>query len=211
MVYKLQIIDEEGILRPKESKSLFAKKKGDYQSNHDGEIAEYSGLELRERKDLTPRQLKTLVKVTFPPRGGRIDSTISDHDGKEYWNVYNRHDELMREFVLDDATGRIYEKGQVRRRSTRAMEDNTIKLGLGDFIFYSVLVSKAALNGFTSFAMCMLVILVGLCITLLLLSVYGKALPALPISIFLGVVFFFLSTAVVDPWLSSLIRTPLYV
>lgn len=210
MVYKLQIIDEEGILRPKQKKSLFARSpKGDYQSNNDDEITEYSGLELRERKDLTPRQRKTLVKVVFPPRGGRIDPTEEEEDAKQ-WNVYNRHGELMREFVIDDATGRVYEKGQVRR-TTRAMEDNTIKLGLGDFIFYSVLVSKAALNGFTSFAMCMLVILVGLCITLLLLSVYGKALPALPISIFLGVAFFFLSTAIVDPWLDSLIREPLYV
>ncbi|KAL3939812.1 MAG: hypothetical protein SGBAC_005539 [Bacillariaceae sp.] len=207
MVYKLQIIDEEGILLPKEKKSLFARsKKGEYQNSDDQEIVEYSGLELRERKDLTPRQLKAPVKVAYPHRGGWIDPG----EGDGYWNVYNRSGELMREFVIDDVSGKVFQKGEARR-TTRAIEDNTIKLGLGDFIFYSVLVSKAALNGFTSFAMCMLVILVGLCITLLLLSVYGKALPALPISIFLGVAFFFLSTAIVDPWLDSLIRIPLYV
>ncbi|CAJ1958238.1 unnamed protein product [Cylindrotheca closterium] len=216
MVYKLQIIDEEGVLRPKEHKSLFArasKKGGDYQNTDDQEIPEsYSGLELRERKDLTPRQLKAVVKVVYPHRGGWIDPspTTEDDGGRRWWNVYNRNGELMREFVIDDASGKVFQKGETRRTST-AIEDNTIKLGLGDFIFYSVLVSKAAMNGFTSFAMCMLVILVGLCITLLLLSVYGKALPALPISIFLGVAFFFLSTAIVDPWLDSLIRIPLYV
>ena len=47
----------------------------------------------------------------------------------------------------------------------------------GDFIFYSVLVSKAALYSFTSFAACMLVILAGLGGTLILLAVHGKALP----------------------------------
>jgi hypothetical protein len=52
-----------------------------------------------------------------------------------------------------------------------------ILLRQGDFIFYSVLVSKAALYSFTSFAACMLTILFGLGSTLVLLSVHGKALP----------------------------------
>ena len=59
----------------------------------------------------------------------------------------------------------------------------------GDFIFYSVLVSKAAQYSFATFIACFLVILAGLGGTLVLLSVYHQALPALPISIFLGVVF----------------------
>lgn len=47
----------------------------------------------------------------------------------------------------------------------------------GDFIFYSVLVSKAALYSFTSFAACMITILFGLGATLVLLAIHGKALP----------------------------------
>lgn len=208
MVYKLQIVDEEGLLKePKQKKSFLKAAKKQYQTQNDEEVMEYSGLELRERKDLTPKQLRTEVKVVYPSRGGRIEQTADDSAS---WAVYNRSGDVLREFVVDEATGRVYQKGQAPpKRAT--FEDNTIKLGLGDFIFYSVLVSKAALYGFTSFAVCMLVILAGLGVTLLLLSVYGKALPALPISIFFGVAFFFLSTEVIDPWLTQMIRTPLYV
>jgi presenilin 1 len=206
MVYKLQIVDEEGLLKPKPKQSLFSKRKKNYQTHdEDEDIVEYSGLELRQRTDLTPKQLRTEVKVIYQSRGGRIEKV------DDSWVVYNRSGDRLREFVVDESTGRVYQKGQAPPNKKTAMEDNTIKLGLGDFIFYSVLVSKAALYGFTSFAVCMLVILAGLGITLLLLSVYGKALPALPISIFFGVAFFFLSREVIDPWLMQMIRTPLYV
>ena len=49
--------------------------------------------------------------------------------------------------------------------------------GLGDFIFYSVLVSKAALYSFTAWAASAVVIVFGLGTTLVLLAVYRMALP----------------------------------
>lgn len=52
--------------------------------------------------------------------------------------------------------------------------------GLGDFVFYSVLVSKAALYGFTAWAACVVVIVFGLGATLVLLAVYRMALPVRP-------------------------------
>ncbi|OQS04185.1 presenilin, partial [Thraustotheca clavata] len=78
-------------------------------------------------------------------------------------------------------------------REQEAEEDNTIKLGLGDFIFYSVLVGRAAIYDFSTFVVCFLCILMGLGGTLFLLSVLHKALPALPISIFLSIAFYFWS------------------
>lgn len=51
----------------------------------------------------------------------------------------------------------------------------------------------------------------GLGATLVLLSVFRKALPALPISIGLGVVFYFLTRAVIIPYMDNLATTPLYV
>jgi presenilin 1 len=126
-----------------------------------------------------------------------------------------------------------------KRRTSIAPSNSLSTLLLnqqGDFIFYSVLVSKAALYSFTSFAACMLVILTGLGGTLILLAVHGKALPgeyssfvlalvlfffewiahtllfiALPISIFLGVIVFFLTRYFMEPWIQEVLRLPFYV
>ncbi|KAK9066588.1 hypothetical protein SSX86_013911 [Deinandra increscens subsp. villosa] len=68
-----------------------------------------------------------------------------------------------------------------------------IKLGLGDFIFYSVLVGRAAMYDFMTVYACYLAIIAGLGITLILLALYQKALPALPVSVLLGVLFYVLT------------------
>ena len=199
LLYNLSVIDEEGLLRPKPKRSLFGRK----QYEESTEIMEYAGDELRERSDqFTPNQLRAEFTVIYPSRGGTIERKPND-----VWAAYSRTGSLLREFLIDEK-GEVFPKGHVKRKKE---QDSSIKLGLGDFVFYSVLVSKAALSGFTSFAICVVVILTGLLGTLVLLSVYGKALPALPISIFLGVAFFFCSRELIEPWLLSMIRTPLYV
>ena len=230
IVYRLQVIDEDGLLRPKKktksSKLLFKRKKENQQqknnNNNNGQEEEkeeeeqevYTGEEIRERKSqFTAKQLRSEITVIYPSRGGNIEK--QDNNDDDGWVVYSRSGQVLREFIINDQ-GQVFLKGQESSSSSssaakKKKQDNSIKLGLGDFIFYSVLVSKAALSGFTSFSICMIVILFGLLGTLVLLSVYGKALPALPISILLGVAFFFCTQEIIEPWLLSMIRTPIYV
>ncbi|XP_073015208.1 presenilin-like protein At2g29900 [Primulina eburnea] len=73
-----------------------------------------------------------------------------------------------------------------------------IKLGLGDFIFYSVLVGRAAMYDFMTVYACYLAIIAGLGITLLLLALYEKVLPALPVSVLLGVLFYLLTRLLLE-------------
>lgn len=82
------------------------------------------------------------------------------------------------------------------------MIDSTrgIRLGLGDFVFYSVLVGRAAMYDLMTVYACYLVIVSGLGCTLILLTVFQRALPALPISITLGVAFYFLTRLLMEPF-----------
>ena len=164
---------------------------------------------LQQEHKYTAMELQTIVEVILPRNGGRIKTT-HNNEGKPRYVIYNREGQVKRTLLVDDngCVMEILSDHDDRKLDT---SDNTIKLGLGDFIFYSVLVSKAAEHGFAAFVACFLSVLAGLGGTLVLLAVFHRALPALPISIFLAVIMFVLTYFCMEPWIEDIWSGPFYV
>jgi presenilin 1 len=91
--------------------------------------------------------------------------------------------------VIKNTNASSNENQSSKKRQTRKS-----MLGLGDFIFYSILLSKTV---FTSQCNIFTIIIVYLCIimgmlaTIILLLILHRPLPALPISLLIGLVVFF--------------------
>ena len=78
-------------------------------------------------------------------------------------------------------------------------EKRSIKLGLGDFVFYSVLIGRAGLYHIVAALTSFVGVVSGLVATMILLSIFRRALPALPISIGLGILFFVFARFLIIP------------
>ncbi|KAG0371422.1 Presenilin-1 [Mortierella sp. AD032] len=100
------------------------------------------------------------------------------------------------------------------RESTDDDDDDDgggLKLGLGDFVFYSVLVARAAMFDWVTTMCCMVAVLTGMNATIFLLAIYQKALPALPISICFGMLFYFATRFALVPFLAVLARGQVFI
>ena len=100
-------------------------------------------------------------------------------------------------------------------RMSISLEEKGVNIGLGDFIFYGLLVGSAAkgrdMADFHAVLATLLAILVGLIITLFLLALSQRALPALPISIGLGLVVHALTWPYATPFANQLASASIFV
>lgn len=140
----------------------------------------------------------------LPLVGHSRDGFSSSGSSSNYSAVVNRENEI----VVEDEMSPLVDMsllGNNRQQASDSLDnslviDRGIRLGLGDFIFYSVLVGRAAMYDLMTVYACYLAVISGLGCTLILLSVSHRALPALPISITLGVLFYFLTRLLMEPF-----------
>lgn len=142
-------------------------------------------------------------------RTARVDN---EHGFTDDWvqNHANRTAQRQLEVVHDTGV-RGHPRTTLHQEAIEEQERG-VKLGLGDFIFYSVLVGKASSYGdWNTTVACFVAILIGLCLTLLLLAIFKKALPALPISITFGLVFYFTTKEIVSPFADALASEQVFI
>ncbi|KDO46627.1 hypothetical protein CISIN_1g013051mg [Citrus sinensis] len=140
----------------------------------------------------------------LPLVGHLRDGFSSSGSSSDRSTSVNRENEIVMEEEMSPLVDMSL-LGNNRQRASDSLEnslitDRGIRLGLGDFIFYSVLVGRAAMYDLMTVYACYLAIISGLGCTLILLSVCRRALPALPISITLGVLFYFLTRLLMEPF-----------
>lgn len=178
-------------------------------------------VELAEERNeqIFPALIYSSTVVYMINRSDSVDSTSDSQNGfTRTWVEEHQHYPLPRA-VGGDEIVRDAERPEVQVVSTNELirdaindEEKGVKLGLGDFIFYSVLVGKASSYGdWNTTLACFVAILIGLCLTLLLLAIFRRALPALPISITFGLVFYFATRGLVKPFADMLASQQVFI
>ncbi|OHT06050.1 Clan AD, family A22, presenilin-like aspartic peptidase [Tritrichomonas foetus] len=108
-----------------------------------------------------------------------------DDDDEETTND-NRDKEAAKK---EDAENPQQKKQHKTAHKKKKVRDG-VRLGLGDFCFYGILITRAARLGWDLTILCIFAVILGLSLTLLLLAWLQRPLPALPISLILGIIFF---------------------
>jgi len=143
-------------------------------------------------------------------RDGFGENWRSEGEERERRRGPVREETSTRREVVREPTGLA--PGLAGQEMEEDEEDRGVKLGLGDFIFYSILVGKASSYGdWNTTLACFVAILIGLCLTLVFLALFRRALPALPISITFGLVFYFVTREIVTPFTDALSAKQIFI
>ncbi|KAF8936841.1 Presenilin-1 [Haplosporangium gracile] len=164
-----------------------------------GETGERDTIELRERARSDDSRNPPRSHGEGSPLAGRVARSASGREGP--------HREPRRDSRGDD------DEEEHRETSDEDDDDDGggLKLGLGDFVFYSVLVARAAMFDWVTTMCCMVAVLTGMNATIFLLAIYQKALPALPISICFGMLFYFATRFALVPFLAVLAQGQVFI
>lgn len=159
---------------------------------------------------------------TFSPNGDTRDDTtlrarrnyarLSDDESVHSGTAREAVGTLNNSLSNADNRQRSSSNGMDETDSQLEDEEKGVKLGLGDFIFYSILIGKAASYGdYTVVFAVYIAIIFGLIATVVLLAFMRRALPALPISIFFGLTFYFTTMYIVSPYVNRLSRDQIFL
>jgi presenilin 1 len=139
---------------------------------------------------LLPNGLLKLFVEKAQERGDSIP-------GLMYSTAAHMETEYSEETLFDDDDGSIHAHFiqdevllQEAPHAGARRHDPGLVLGLGDFIFYGALVTRAARVGWDIVILCVIGVVFGLCVTLVCLMMKQRPLPALPFSLAAGGIFF---------------------
>lgn len=152
-----------------------------------------------------PEQQQTLEVVTDSNPIDNLNEEQNENQGRERTSFFSRK---RRAPNTADNSNTANASSNNATQGEDKMKIGTLgthlKLGLGDFVFYSILVAQASKSGAMTAITSFIAILAGLCATLFLVTVYRKALPALPISITAGLLFYVVTRFTVQPFINNL-------